>query len=291
VSMSNDRQGATNLSLEKWFKVVAASSPPPFLAEVVENYESDYGELWAITAAPNSPGAAPRKRGIGKSVLAVKLLIHTYYRVWGRVPAWEEIRPYIFFKPKEFVRLLLQLRDRNQRIPLAVWDDAGEWLFRSRAREKFVVRVCESLEVIRTVMGNLMFTATSVGKLARAVRESLTYIVTVSVVGQVKRGSTTVKRSKAKLYYSTEDYSWLFNRKAMPKPVGEWTFTVWLPDEIYWKYFAYRSTYVDVAAERVWKDLERLASEEEEEAELEEAERGLRELSTSVDLKREWGYG
>jgi hypothetical protein len=88
----------------------------------------------------------------------------------------------------------------------------------------------------------------------------------------------------------------------MPKPVGEWTFTVWLPDEIYWNYFAYRSTYVDVAAERIWKELEELAmkAEEEErgrseeEAELEETERSLKELETSLDfkdLKRVWGYG
>jgi hypothetical protein len=290
------------LSLEKWFKLVAASSPPPFLKEILENYEADYGELWAITAAPNSPSlpAPPRRRGVGKTVLSVKLLIHTYARVLGRVPTWEDIRRYIFYRPKEFVDLLLFLRDRKLRIPLAVWDDAGVWLFRSRAREKFIARVTESMEVIRTVIANLMFTTTSIGKLVRGVRESLTYVITVSVVGHAKHADgLVVKRSKARLYYATEDYEWLFHRKSMPKPIGEWTFTVWLPDEIYYKYLEYRSAYVDAAAARIWKELEEIAERAEveeraEEAELEEAERGLAELATSVDLsdlKREFGYG
>jgi hypothetical protein len=290
------------MSLETWFKRVVSRPPPPFLKEVFENYEADYGELWAITAAPSSPSlSAPRRRGVGKTVLSVKLLIHTYARVLGRVPTWEDIRRYIFYRPKEFVDLLLFLRDRKLRVPLAVWDDAGVWLFRSRAREKFVARVSESMEVIRTVIANLMFTTTSIGKLVRGVRESLTYVIAVSVVGHAKHADgTVIKKSRARLYYATEDYEWLFHRKSMPKPIGEWIFTVWLPDEIYHKYLEYRSAYTDVAAARIWKELEEIAesAEVEErgeaEAELEEAERGLAELATSADLsdlKREFGYG
>ena len=285
-----------SLSLEKWFKQVALSSPPPFLKDILENYETDYGELWAITAAPNSV----RRRGIGKSVLAVKLLIHTYYRIWGRVPTWEEIKPYIFFTPKEFVREMLYLRDRKQRVPMLVWDDAGVWLFRSRGREKFIALVSGNMDLIRTIAGNVFFTTTSIGKLARGVRESVSYLITVAVRTSTKRADgLVVKRSLARLYLIKEDFEWLFHRKSAPSVEGEWLFTVWLPDEIYWKYFDYRSRYTDIVAIRTWKELEKAAeeAEKEEEAELEEAERGLRELSTSIDLKdlkdlkREWGYG
>lgn len=282
------------ISLDRWFEIVAKSSPPSFLSEILDNYYGDYGELWAITAGPSSPYdySKPRRRGIGKSVLAVKLLIHTYYNVYKRIPSWDDIRPFIFFKPREFVRLLVYLRDKRMRIPMAVWDDAGEWLFRSRAREKFAVRVAEALEVIRTVIANLFFTTTSIGKLTRGVRESIGYVVTVSVISQTKHADgTIVKKSKARVFFASEDYEWLFHRKTMPKPAYEWIFTVWLPDEIYKPYFEYRSTYVDVAVKKIWDELEKLsekAEEEEEkdrEAEIEDAERELIELSSSLDMK------
>jgi len=281
---------------DKWAKSVLRF-PPPFLGEILKNYYSDYGEMWAITAAPSSQyyidtQVRLRRRGIGKSVLAVKLLIHTYYNVYKKIPSWDEIKRYIFFEPKEFVDLLKELRDKKMRIPIAVWDDAGEWLFRSRAREKFIVRIAESLEVIRTVIANLFFTTTSIGKLARAVRESILYVITVAVISERRhRDGTVVKISRARLYEAAGDYEWMFNRRIMPRPLYEYDFTVWLPDEIYKPYFEYRLKYVDAAIERIWDELEKLskkAKEEEEkdrEAEIEDAERELVEFSSSLDMK------
>ena len=283
-------------SLDKWFKHVAKSSPPPFVKEILSNYENDYGELWAIVAAPNSPSQTEpvRRRGIGKSVLAVKLLIHTYYRYLGRVPTWDDIRQYIVFKPKEFVDLAIKLSEEKKRVPLIVWDDAGEWLSRFRSRTKFVAAVAESLEVLRTVTGNIIFTATSPGKLTRGVRESLSYLITVAVVRTIKQGDRTIKVSRARLYYVAEDMEWLFNRKAMPKVMGEWLFRVWLPDEIYKPYFEYRQSFAEVAFEKVWSELRKIAEEEEEELRSEDAEADVEEVERSAEdlkgLKKDWGY-
>lgn len=292
-----------NYSLEKWFKYVVRSPPPPFVKEILLNYEYDYGELWAIVAAPNSPTQTQsiKRKGIGKSVLAVKILIHTYYRYLNKIPTWDDIKQYIVFKPKEFIELALKLSETKKRIPLIVWDDAGEWLSRFRSRTKFVAAVAESMEVLRTITGNIMFTATSPGKLTRGIRESLSYLITVAVLRHIKVGDRVVKVSRARVYYVAEDMEWLFNRRAMPKPIWEWQFRVWLPDEIYKPYFEYRQSFTKVAFEKVWNELRRIAEEEERElmvdrdaeTEVEEAERGAKELVTSIDikdLKKEWGY-
>jgi hypothetical protein len=299
---SGQYHSSNNKYLETWFKYIIRSSPPPFVKEILYNYEHDYGELWAIVASPSSPSQTQpvRRKGIGKSVLAVKILIHTYYRYLNRLPSWDDIKQYIVFKPSEFIELALRLSESKRRVPLIVWDDAGEWLSRFRSRTKFVAAVAESMEVLRTITGNIMFTATSPGKLTKGIRESLSYLITVAVIKHVKVGGRVVKVSRARVYHVAEDMEWLFNRRSMPKPIYEWQFNVWLPDEIYKPYFEYRQSFTNIAFEKVWNELRRIAAEEERElmsrdaeAEVEEVERNAKELASSIDIKdlrKEWGY-
>ena len=265
----------SDVSVNRWIKelVTIWSSKCPFYHYIMENYNHGYGEMWAIVASPNSPSktAPPHTRGIGKSVLAIKLLL-TVYR------DWDHAKKYLFYTPMEFVNLVKELLDRGERIPLAVWDDAGEWLFRANFRNKFVVRVAESLEVLRTVMANLMFTATSISKLVKAVRESTRYIITISTVASSKT-FPKYKKSLARLYFNTDASEFLL-RKTYPQPVAEWRFLVYLHHVIYQDYLNYRQQYVQIAIDRVKQELDKLASQTPKElkAQVEEAEEEFEEL-------------
>jgi len=162
-------------------------------------------------------------------------------------------------------------------VPLVVWDDAGEWLFRARFREKFAITVIEYLEVIRTVVANLLFTATSINKLLKGVRESIKYVILVKSEGTRENSGKRVKVSKATLYLNSEDlWLWSANKKR-PDPLMEYTFYVLLPDHVYRWYDEYRRKYVGLALEKTRRELEALAKEAMEE---------LTEIVRSADKKQ-----
>jgi hypothetical protein len=242
---------------------------PPFMDLIFENHKHDYGSLWGVFAAPNSLFT----RGIGKSVLAIRMLYHAY-------GTWDEAKRYIFYTPKEFVKVFKELYEKKKRVPLIVWDDAGEWLYRGRFREKFAMTVVEYLEVIRTVVSNLMFTATSPGKLLKGVRESIRYVILVSSKGVIyidKQRDKFIKRSLATLYVNQEDMTWLFNRRLKPpEPVMEYLFYVTLPEQVYREYNEYRMKYVGIALKKTQRELEALAEEAAEE---------LEEIAQSVEKR------
>jgi hypothetical protein len=238
---------------------------PPFMALVKENYKLEYGSLWGIFAHPNSLFS----RGIGKSVLALRMLFWAYGN-------WDEAKNYIFYTPQEFVDRFKELYDKGKRVPLVVWDDAGEWLFRARFREKFAITVVEYLEVIRTVVANLLFTATSINKLLKGVRESIKYVILVKSEGVQGEGDRRVKISRATLYLNSEDlWLWAPNRKR-PEPLMEYKFYVMLPEHVYNWYNEYRRKYVGLALEKTRRELEALAKEAMEE---------LTEIVRSADKK------
>ncbi|ALL00134.1 hypothetical protein Pyrde_0084 [Pyrodictium delaneyi] len=279
----------------------------PHLEVIWESYVNDYGLLWGIFAYPN----AIFKRGIGKSVLAIKLLLGVYRD-------WDTAKKYIFYSPTEFVRVFKELVDHHKRIPLAIWDDAGAWLFRGRYKSKFVMAVVEHLEVIRTHVSTMIFTATSYGKLAKGIRESLSLVDLVSVENvkprrdipecrrliEANRGKTYrelaeahekcfVKISKTRGYIvDSEDFEWLFYRRKMPEPLWEYRFMAVLPDEIYLDYKRMRDKYVEAGTKKIQKELEELAEKAAEELE-EIAESDDKEAVEELELEdiaREWGY-
>jgi hypothetical protein len=256
---NNNPSSAIGESNRPWGK------EPPFMAIIRENYKLEYGSLWGVFSDPRSLFS----RGIGKSVLALRML----YWAYG---SWDEAKNYIFYTPQEFVDRFKELYDKGRRVPLVVWDDAGEWLFRARFREKFAITVIEYLEVIRTVVANLLFTATSINKLLKGVRESIKYVILIKSEGTWGSGDKRVKVSKATLYLNSEDlWAWSPNRKR-PEPLMEYTFYVLLPDHVYQWYNEYRRKYVGLALEKTRRELEALAKEAMEE---------LTEIVRSADKK------
>ena len=282
----------------------------PHLDVIWESYVYDYGLLWGVFAYPN----AVFKRGIGKSVLAIKLLLGAYRD-------WDRARKYIFYSPAEFVNVFKELVDKHKRIPLAVWDDAGAWLFRGRYKSKFVMAVVEHLEVIRTHVSTMIFTATSYGKLAKGIRESLSIVDLVNVENvrprrdipecrklvEANRNKTYreladayekcfVKISKTRGYIvDSEDFEWLFYRRKMPEPLWEYRFTTLLPDDVYGDYKRMRDKYVEAGTKKVKKELEELAEKAAEElkeiAESDDREAVEKEEPESLEeLAEEWGY-
>lgn len=257
--------------------------PDIFIDLIRESYIQDFGDLWGIFAHPSNA----RKRGIGKSVLAIKLLLFTY-------ADWNIAKHYIFYSPEEFIRVFEKLVDEKRRIPMAVWDDAGAWLFRARFKNRFVIAVIEHLEVIRTHIANMFFTATTVGKLAKGIRESLNWVTLISIDKIVNN----IKYSKATLYEAHEDYEWMFNRRRMPEPLATHYYRVMLPDEIYKEYKEMRDRYVILGLRKLRKELRELADKALEEladelSEIASKSEGveLDDIDDIDDLKREWGYG
>jgi len=126
--------------------------------------------LQAVVAAPN----VIFKLGIGKSVYALK----TLYYIYGK---WNVAKRYVVFMPEEFLRLFEELIDQRARLPVMLWDDAGFWLGRQRWLNKFVIAVREHLNVIRTHVGSIMFTAPRLGELAKGIRDNIDVAVLVRI--------------------------------------------------------------------------------------------------------------
>jgi len=282
----------------------------PHLDVIRESFVMDYGLLWGVFAWPSTI----YKRGIGKSVLAIKMLLGIYRD-------WQHAKQYIFYSPMEFVRVFERLVDEKKRVPLAIWDDAGAWLFRGRFKNKFVVAVVEHLEVIRSHMGTMVFTATSYGKLAKGIRESLSLVDLVSIDRVVPKSDPKcrsfiesynksrtnyelsmeapecfVKISKTRGYtVDSEDFEWLFYRRKMPEPLWEFRFRVELPEEVYRDYKRMRDSYVKLGMEKVKKELAELAEKAAEELEevAKKAEGRPEPAEDELDLEElaeEWGY-
>lgn len=273
---------STQKTLDMYIKRHTARMP--HLDVIKESHEGDYGLLWGVFAAPN----AIFKRGIGKSVLSIKILLAVYR-------SWDTAKQYIFYSPQEFIRVFEKLVDRKERIPAAVWDDAGAWLFRGRFKSRFVMAVAEHLEVIRTHISTLFFTATSYGKLAKAIRESITLVDLVSL----RERRNGVKLSVTRGYHAEEDMSWLFHRSRAPTPLWEYMFRVYLPDAIYRDYLEMRNKYVETGLKKVKAELKELADKAAAElAEVAAKSEGAEPVELDVDaedldiedLREAWGY-
>ncbi|HID41641.1 MAG TPA: hypothetical protein EYP33_05750, partial [Pyrodictium sp.] len=110
---------------------------PPSVDLVKDALELNTAFLEAVIAAPR----VVFKLGIGKSVYALKTLYFVYND-------WEKAKKYIVFMPQEFLALFKEAVDKDKRIPMIVWDDAGFLVGRQRWNSRFVVAVREHLNVV-----------------------------------------------------------------------------------------------------------------------------------------------
>ena len=231
--------------------------------------------------------------GIGKSVYGLKTLYYVYDKNWNIA------KQYIVFMPQEFLRIFERAVDENARIPIIVWDDAGHWVGRQRWQNKFVVAVREFLNVIRTHIAVILFTAPRFGELAKGIRDNLNMTGLVRLVVYDK--DPRKRRSRYQSYLQPGDE--LFSRRRLPTPVFEWTYSNYF--KYYMEYEEKRKQYVEIGLKRTKEALKEIA--EQAAVELEEIakkyepsrkpepakELDLDEIAESIDmedLKEVWGY-
>jgi len=244
---------------------------------IMDAHKEGSNVLVAVVADPRSI----TKRGVGKSVYALRVLIDVY-----KTTDWNELRKYIVFMPQDFLRILQIITQRDnineyeilakeERLPLLVWDDAGFWLNRQRWMNKFVVAVRENLNVIRTAITSIIFTAPTWGELARGVRDHIDILVSVARVA----GNASVAKGY-KIVQGILDES-------RRETIFEDYFTIYLPDEIYKPYDELRKSYVKIGLERMQQRLKHILEDEdkgsEEGASIEDAE-------SIEELRDAWGY-
>ncbi len=219
--------------------------------------------LVAVVSDPRSI----QKRGVGKSVFALRLLVDMY-KTWK----WEDLRRYIVFMPQDFLSLIDNVLQTGKRIPLLVWDDAGFWLNRQKWYNKFVMAVRENLNVIRTAVTSIVFTAPTWNELARGIRDHIDIMVLIT------RNSNTssIARGYKVIQGVFEDYK--------RETIFQDYFNIMLPDEIYQPYEAMRRSYVMVGLERMRKNLKSILEGEDEGPRLPIGELTLGDLREAWDI-------
>lgn len=238
------------------------------LAElIIETHREGSNLLVAVVADPRSI----HKRGIGKSVYALRILIDVY-KTWR----WDVLKNYIVFMPQDFLRLLDRIIETGERLPLIVWDDAGFWLNKQRWMNKFVVAVRENLNVIRTAVTAIIFTAPTWNELARGIRDHIDILVLVT--------RNNNESSIAKGYKVVQGVFEEYRRETIFTDY----FHIMLPNEIYQPYDRMRRSYVRIGLERMKKNLSKILQGDDSNPET--SVDVLAENLDITDLKEAWGY-
>jgi len=205
--------------------------------------------------------------GVGKSVYALKVMTYTYRDNWNIV------KDHIVFLPQHFLSVFEKAIDGNYRIPILLWDDAGFWLGKQRWQSVFVRAIREFLNVVRTHVCYIFFTAPKINELARGIREQLNY---VNFIHLQNYSLDITKRLSKSLLYHGEDAPLVYStNKTKPNPISEYLFKVYYP---YYEYYdEIRKTYVKIGD---------LRAREEFKAISEEATKEMMEIMSKVDKNR-----
>jgi len=187
--------------------------------------------------------------GVGKSVYALKVMTYVYR------DNWNVVQDHIVFLPHDFLRVFEKAIDGNYRIPILLWDDAGFWLGKQRWQSAFVRNVREFLNLIRTHVCYIFFTAPKINELARGIREQLNYVNYITLFNY---SLDITKRQSKSLIYHGEDALLVYARnKTKPNPISEYIFKVYYP--YYDKYEEIRKMYVKVGDIRAREEFKKVS--------------------------------
>ncbi|MEM1983510.1 MAG: hypothetical protein QXZ63_07620 [Sulfolobales archaeon] len=226
-------------------------------------YETKTSILEGVFSSPFSL----YKRGIGKSVYCLKCL----YNVYGK--NIDEVMKHIVFMPHDFLRLFKEAVDKNIRINMIVWDDAGFWIGSSRWNNKFVKAIREFINVIRTHVVTLMVNAPRMREIARGVRDNLDIIDLV----RIEDFYFDLEKRRSIVYMYDVDYLEVMRvdrRRSLPEPLISWVFKQYL--EWYPLYEEKRKEYVKIGVMRTEEALKEISNE---------ASRELEEISKSYEIR------
>ena len=103
--------------------------------------------------------------GSGKSQYAMKIA-YQFYRDWDLVLS------NIIFTPFELEERFNELKRKNEKIPILIWDDAGPWMriMKNAPWDPLTVSVLGHLETMRLRVGAILMTMTSERSLPRTIK-------------------------------------------------------------------------------------------------------------------------
>lgn len=116
-------------------------------------------------------------------------------------PDFESVKPWIIFKPKEFLDLVLEVDEKERCL---IWDDAGYWLFSLDWYDPFVKAVSKWIQIAGTQFACIILTTPQKSLISSKVLTALVNHYTCRIT---KAGSDTDRRRmRIAKAYQTWDY-------------------------------------------------------------------------------------
>jgi len=180
-------------------------------SKIKEYYEKDIDMIQALIYADS--------KQVGKSSYALQ----TAYEVYQD---WDTVFKHLFFRPEKLVRYAQKLAQKNQKVPIIIWDDAGVHggsdLYHNN--RKLYYDLDQALQTIGVVCQSLLATATDVAKPTGLLTDDRNVTIKITKKDQYER--------KAKLFINST-LPW--GKKIDSKEAVD-SFRVMLPNEVYERY-------------------------------------------------------
>jgi len=119
--------------------------------------------------------------GYGKTSYA----LWTAYEVLG---SWDNVLNYVFFNLEEAIEVMWKHIEKEKRLPIAIFDDAGFWLNRLTWWREEKIRFMELFNLVRTISAGVIFTTPS-EEIPRQLINKCNYRVNVRPLGSYELDS------------------------------------------------------------------------------------------------------
>lgn len=203
--------------------------------------------------------------GWGKSAYALKVMVE-FIRIYNRRKwrmtnreAWELVKQYIVFHPKQFFEKLRQIRELGiRRIPGIIWDDAGLWLHAMNYNDPFVIAVGKYLNVARSRLGCIFMTTPTPDMVFKKIRKfPQSYTIQITKTTGPGPGLKSYQR-KATAYIHTWNIIKGFRTRG-PKFYDPYSCK--LPEKFYYDWYQpLRDTYEEMALTLMEEEFARVES-------------------------------
>jgi len=132
----------------------------------------------------------------------------TSYALWNAyyvLGSWSKILNYLFFSPKEAVKIMGKAIDSGIRLPIIIMDDAGLWLDKLTWWEEDKIAFMQFFNLIRSVAAGVIFTTPS-EELPKQIVKKCFFRVSVSPASKNKIVSLAGEEGYREVLSLTEKY-------------------------------------------------------------------------------------
>jgi len=136
-----------------------------WLAEKIVDAYNEYGFISAVIFG---------KQGSGKTTYAFKTMRDVFYKLYNlssKDEAWQYVKKYYFFELPEALEVIYDAFEKDERIPVLLFDDAGIWLSKYQWYEKYMIVFYKFYALARTRVSAILFTSPSPDDIALFLRE------------------------------------------------------------------------------------------------------------------------